>query len=202
MKALARPGFAAGPCLVKDTCQLGAFDHGAFRLGQAALAVNEGMPYQLVQSIKRSYDLTDLTVGVLGMAMKPNNDDPRDSLSYKLRKVLRMECREVLCSDPYVPDPQLVPLEEVVRRADLIIVATPHDCYKGYPFSQPVIDITDTITPDMPTAVELTLGRPERIRFDDESRNGVGTRRTGLNGKRRRRAETIPAEGRACDALR
>jgi UDP-N-acetyl-D-mannosaminuronic acid dehydrogenase len=145
MQAFARPGFAAGPCLVKDTCQLGAFDHGAFPLGQAALEVNEGMPAAVVQSVKRAYDLRDMTVGILGMAFKANNDDPRDSLSYKLRKVLIMECKEVLCTDPYVPDRRLVLLAEVMDRADLLIVATPHDCYKGVPFRQPVIDITHTI---------------------------------------------------------
>jgi UDP-N-acetyl-D-mannosaminuronic acid dehydrogenase len=146
MQSFARPGFAAGPCLVKDTMQLGAFNHGSFVLGQAAMMINEGLPYQVVQNIKREYPLAEMTVGVLGMAFKPNNDDPRDSLSYKLRKVLLLECREVLCSDPYVPDPALTPLEEVLEKADLIIVGTPHDCYRDVPFRQPVIDITNTIT--------------------------------------------------------
>jgi UDP-N-acetyl-D-mannosaminuronic acid dehydrogenase len=145
MKAFAKPGFAAGPCLVKDTCQLGAFNHGAFQLGQAALAVNEGMPYLLVQELKCKHDLKNMTVGVLGMAMKTNNDDPRDSLSYKLRKVLMMECKDVLCSDPYVDDQRLVPLSQLVEQADLLIIATPHDVYKSYTFTQPVIDITDSI---------------------------------------------------------
>jgi UDP-N-acetyl-D-mannosaminuronic acid dehydrogenase len=146
MQSFARPGFAAGPCLVKDTMQLGAFNHGSFVLGQAAMMINEGLPYLLVQDIKRSYPLADMTVGVLGMAFKPNNDDPRDSLSYKLRKVLLLECREVLCTDPYVPDASFTPLEEVLARADLLIVGTPHDCYRGLAFRQPVIDVTATIS--------------------------------------------------------
>jgi UDP-N-acetyl-D-mannosaminuronic acid dehydrogenase len=145
MGAFARPGFAAGPCLVKDTCQLGAFDHGGFPLGQAALEVNEGMPCALVQSLQRSYDLKDMRVGILGMAFKAESDDPRDSLSYKLRKVLLMECKEVLCTDPYVPDPRLLPLAEVIDRADLLIIATPHGCYRNCKFPQPVIDITQTV---------------------------------------------------------
>jgi UDP-N-acetyl-D-mannosaminuronic acid dehydrogenase len=146
MHSFARPGFAAGPCLVKDTMQLGAFNHGSFVLGQAAMMINEGLPYLLVQDIKSAYPLADMTVGVLGMAFKPNNDDPRDSLSYKLRKVLLLECRQVLCTDPYVQDPTFTPLEEVVARADLLIVGTPHDCYKGLKYRQPVIDITATIS--------------------------------------------------------
>jgi UDP-N-acetyl-D-mannosaminuronic acid dehydrogenase len=145
MQSFARPGFAAGPCLVKDTMQLGAFNHGSFVLGQAAMMINEGLPYLLVQDIKRQYPLSDMTVGVLGMAFKPDNDDPRDSLSYKLRKVLLLECRRVLCTDPFVPDPELTPLAEVVDQADLLIVGTPHSLYRGMTFRQPVIDITATI---------------------------------------------------------
>src|SRR5262245_45965706 len=34
MHSVARPGFAAGPCLLKDTMQLGAFNHGSFVLGE------------------------------------------------------------------------------------------------------------------------------------------------------------------------
>jgi UDP-N-acetyl-D-mannosaminuronic acid dehydrogenase len=145
MQALARPGFAAGPCLLKDTMQLGAFNHGSFVLGQAAMMVNEGLPYVVVQDIKKAYPLAEMTVGILGMAFKPNSDDPRSSLSYKLRKVLLLECKQVLCTDPYVPDTDLTPLSEVLDRADLLIVGTPHDCYRGLTFRQPVIDITGTL---------------------------------------------------------
>jgi UDP-N-acetyl-D-mannosaminuronic acid dehydrogenase len=145
MQALARPGFAAGPCLLKDTMQLGAFNHGSFGLGQAAMMVNEGLPYLLVQDIKRAYPLSELTVGLLGMAFKPDNDDPRSSLSYKLRKVLTLECRRVLCTDPYVADPALVPLAEVLDQADLLVVGAPHSCYRGLNYRQPIIDITGTI---------------------------------------------------------
>jgi UDP-N-acetyl-D-mannosaminuronic acid dehydrogenase len=145
MNAFARPGFAAGPCLLKDTMQLGAFNHGSFVLGQAAMMINEGLPYLLVQDIKRAYPLSDMTVGILGMAFKPNSDDSRSSLSYKLRKVLLLECRRVLCTDPYVPDPDLAPLAEVLDQADLLLVGAPHDCYRGLAFRQPVIDITATV---------------------------------------------------------
>jgi UDP-N-acetyl-D-mannosaminuronic acid dehydrogenase len=145
MQSVARPGFAAGPCLLKDTMQLGAFNHGSFVLGQAAMMINEGLPYLLVQDIKRAYPLAEMTVGILGMAFKPNSDDPRSSLSYKLRKVLLLECKKVLCTDPYVPDTGLTPLEEVMEKADLIVIGTPHDCYIGMTYRQPVIDITATI---------------------------------------------------------
>src|SRR5262249_39191861 len=121
-------------------------NHGSFVLGQAAMMINEGLPYLLVQDIKRAYPLSEMTVGILGMAFKPNCDDPRESLSYKLRKCLLLECRRVLCTDPYMSDPGLTPLEQVLEQADLLIVGTPHDCYRTLPFRQPVVDITGTVS--------------------------------------------------------
>jgi UDP-N-acetyl-D-mannosaminuronic acid dehydrogenase len=163
MQSLARPGFAAGPCLLKDTMQLGAFNHGSFVLGQAAMMINEGLPYLLVQDVKRAYPLADMTVGVLGMAFKPNSDDPRSSLSYKLRKTLLLECRRVLCTDPYVKDPSLTPLEDVLQQADLLIVATPHDCYRNLNCRQPIIDVTGTIKTQAATQDEIAA---RRLRVD------------------------------------
>ena len=34
-----------------------------------------------------------MTVGILGMAFKGESDDTRSSLSYKLRRVLKVRCR-------------------------------------------------------------------------------------------------------------
>ena len=34
-----------------------------------------------------------MTAGILGMAFKAESDDPRDSLSYKLRKLLTLESK-------------------------------------------------------------------------------------------------------------
>jgi UDP-N-acetyl-D-mannosaminuronic acid dehydrogenase len=67
------------------------------------------------------------------MAFKAESDDPRDSLSYKLRKLLALEAREVLCTDPYVADPALVPLERVLAESDILFVATPHAAYRALP---------------------------------------------------------------------
>jgi len=128
---LPRPGFAAGPCLFKDAMQLAAFNKGGFYLGHAAMLVNEGLPNYVVNQIKRSHDLRDKTVGILGMAFKANIDDKRESLSYKLKKILLFEARQVLCSDAHIPDPDLVTTQELLRRSDVIIVGTPHREYRN-----------------------------------------------------------------------
>jgi UDP-N-acetyl-D-mannosaminuronic acid dehydrogenase len=135
------PGFAAGPCLLKDTMQLAAFNNNNFILGHSAMLINEGLPLYLVSRLEMRYDLSEMTVGILGMAFKGGSDDPRESLSYKLRKILLLKARETLCSDPYVVDDRLVPMDELLSRADLVIVATPHPEYHGLVTDRPVADI-------------------------------------------------------------
>jgi UDP-N-acetyl-D-mannosaminuronic acid dehydrogenase len=71
------------------------------------------------------------TVGVIGMGFKAESDDPRSSLSYKLKKILNMKARRVLTTDPFVKDPALVPLEQVLSEADAVIIGTPHKQYRG-----------------------------------------------------------------------
>ena len=44
---------AAGPCLLKDTMQLSTFYQSRFLLGQAAMNVNEGLPYYLIEASKK-----------------------------------------------------------------------------------------------------------------------------------------------------
>ena len=131
MAGMPGPGFAAGPCLLKDTMQLAAFSQNSFLLGHSAMLVNEGLPARLVDFAKREVELSQKTTGILGMAFKAESDDSRDSLSYKLRNLLTLESRMVLCTDPYVPDPTLVPLERVVAEADVLFLATPHLVYRG-----------------------------------------------------------------------
>src|SRR5207249_869580 len=97
MAGMPGAGLAAGPCLVKDTMQLAAFSQNTFVLGHAAMLVNEGLPAHLIQLAKRQTNLRDKTTGILGMAFKGECDDPRDSLSYKLRKLLTLESRRVRC---------------------------------------------------------------------------------------------------------
>jgi UDP-N-acetyl-D-mannosaminuronic acid dehydrogenase len=143
MAGLPRAGFAAGPCLFKDTMQLAAATGNTFELGHAAMLVNEGLPNFIVRHLKRKYDLATKRVGLLGMAFKADSDDPRESLSYKLRKVLEYEAAGVLCTDVYIQDPSFYPLAEVLDRADILIVAAPHREYRGLalPEGKPVVDI-------------------------------------------------------------
>jgi UDP-N-acetyl-D-mannosaminuronic acid dehydrogenase len=135
-------GFAAGPCLFKDTMQLAALANNNFALGHTAMTVNEGLPLYLVSRLEQRYDLAAMTVGILGMAFKGGSDDTRSSLAYKLRRVLEFKARKVLCTDPYVTtDPRLLPQDQVTSQADLLIIAAPHPEYRTLDTTKPVADI-------------------------------------------------------------
>ncbi len=149
------PGFAAGPCLLKDTMQLAAFYSHNFSLGHAALWINEGLPDFIVEQLRKKHDLRNSTVGILGMAFKANNDDKRDSLSYKLRKLLQIEAGRTLSHDPHVDDPELLPLSTVLTESDILIVAAPHREYRklDIPPGKHVVDIWNCLPAAVGSAV-------------------------------------------------
>jgi UDP-N-acetyl-D-mannosaminuronic acid dehydrogenase len=133
-------GFAAGPCLFKDTMQLASFYRNQFGLGFQAMLVNEGMPQFIVDRLDAAYPLDQMTVGLLGMAYKAESDDPRFSLSYKLKKILMFRAKDVLTTDPYVKnDPALLELDEVTRRSDVLILCVPHTAYSGLKLGQKIV---------------------------------------------------------------
>jgi len=140
---LPSPGFAAGPCLFKDTMQLAAFTSDHFPMGHSAMLINEGLPAYIVSSLERRYgSLRGKRIAVLGMAFKAESDDPRASLSFKLRKLLGWAGARVLCTDPYVVDSRLVDLDTVVRESEILVLGAPHKAYGGLAVNgRDVVDI-------------------------------------------------------------
>jgi len=135
-------GFAAGPCLFKDTMQLAAFNNNNFMLGHAAMIVNEGLPMYVISRMEQQHNLAQSTVGILGMAFKAGSDDIRSSLSYKLKRILTFKGAKVLCTDPHVKsDSELVALDEVMSTADLLVVGAPHKEYGSLVPTVPVFDL-------------------------------------------------------------
>jgi UDP-N-acetyl-D-mannosaminuronic acid dehydrogenase len=137
------PGFTAGPCLLKDTMQLAAFEQNRFQLGHAAMLVNEGLAGFVVARLREQFDLRQTTVGILGMAFKPDIDDTRDSLAFKLRKLLTFHGARVVASDAYAQDSSFITSDELFAVSDVIVIGAPHSVYRelSLPADKPVVDV-------------------------------------------------------------
>ncbi len=131
---LPKAGFAAGPCLLKDTMQLFSFYGNSFFIGQAAMNINEGYPLFIVEKYLKNYNLVDLNIGILGMAFKPSVDDIRDSLSFRLKKILEARGSKVFCSDEYYKREDWFSPQKLIEMCEIIIVAVPHPEYVNIDF--------------------------------------------------------------------
>ena len=129
-------GFTAGPCLLKDTMQLSSFYNHKFSLGHTAMSINEGLPKFLIKQLEQKYNLKKKTVGVLGLTFKSDTDDIRDSLAIKLLKLLKLRKIKTLQSDEYYMDKANVHKDTLIKKSDIIIIATPHKSYKNLKISK------------------------------------------------------------------
>lgn len=118
------PGLTAGPCLVKDGFFL--LDKSPYLdLVAAAWRLNENIPGFLLRKIRQaSGNLAGKKVALLGLTFKKNIDDLRYSLSLKLEHYLITEGAKVFSHDPFVKSS---PLDETLKNADILVIATNHD---------------------------------------------------------------------------
>jgi UDP-N-acetyl-D-mannosaminuronic acid dehydrogenase len=126
---MAMPGLTAGTCLRKDFV-FSEERSPAPGMLMAVSRVHETVPHFLVEGVKRRMGgtLQDKKITVLGLTFKRDTDDPRDSLSFKLIRLLERELCHVARHDPFLPD-QSDPLEEALSGAEAVIVATNHSAY-------------------------------------------------------------------------
>lgn len=117
---LAKPGpNVGGPCLFKD----GKFllkNVSGMTMTEMAFRVNEGMPAYIVQQMQ---PLPGDRVLILGAAFKAESDDIRNSLSFKLKKLLINEGVDVTIYDPHVKGYEKLPS---LDGFEYFVVMTPH----------------------------------------------------------------------------
>jgi len=98
----------------------------------AVSRVHETVPLFLVEGLKRRLggSLRGRKVCVLGLTFKRDSDDARDSLAFKLIRLLERDLAHVSRHDPYLPE-QSEPFEDALRDAEAVIVATNHSAFEG-----------------------------------------------------------------------
>jgi UDP-N-acetyl-D-mannosaminuronic acid dehydrogenase len=121
------PGLTGGPCLYKD----GFFLTGKIPYNEliaSAWKIHETTPAYLVERVLALRTIDGAKAAVLGLTFKKNIDDTRNSLAYKLKKILLTEGADVHLHDPLVPSE---PLEEVLSGADVVFFAMNHDVFSA-----------------------------------------------------------------------
>ena len=131
-KNIPKAGFAAGPCLYKDTAQLNAFFKDSFTLGKTATKINTRFPYFIYSKMKNKFKnkLFSKKIGILGVAFKSDIDDTRDSLSIELYKFLKRKGLKVNISDDFVKMREIINKKDLIKKSDIIILGVPHSSYK------------------------------------------------------------------------
>ena len=132
-KSMPKAGFAAGPCLYKDTAQLNAFLKNSFTLGIAATKINQSFPKFIYEKMKKKFGskLKSKKIGILGAAFKSDIDDTRDSLSIVLYKYLKSKKLKVSISDDYVKTKEIIDKKILIKKSSIIILGVPHNSYKN-----------------------------------------------------------------------
>ena len=132
-KSIPKAGFAAGPCLYKDTAQLNAFLKNEFTLGKVATEINTSFPKIIYKKMLNKYKkgLIKKKIGILGMAFKSDIDDTRDSLSMDLLNYLKSKKLSVNISDHFVNMKGIIKASELIKKSDIIIIGSPHSKYKN-----------------------------------------------------------------------
>jgi UDP-N-acetyl-D-mannosaminuronic acid dehydrogenase len=128
---IARPGLTSGACLRKDFT-FSEERSSAPGMLLAVSRVHETVPLFLVKGLKSRLggSLRDLKVAVLGLTFKRDSDDARDSLSYKLIRLLERELAHVARHDPNVPA-ESEPFDAALEGADAVVIATNHSDFEG-----------------------------------------------------------------------
>jgi len=141
----AGPGYG-GSCFPKDTLALIriAQEHGvSSRIVEAVVEVNSAQKARMVSKIRQALSGSESgkTIGVLGLAFKPETDDMRDSPAIAILPALLDKGATIKVHDPEAMDEakSLLPeniaycssIEEVFENVDAIVLMTEWNQYRG-----------------------------------------------------------------------
>ncbi|HNW35420.1 MAG TPA: UDP binding domain-containing protein, partial [Candidatus Ozemobacteraceae bacterium] len=132
-----RPGCGVGghciavdPWFIADACPQEA------RLIRTAREVNDHKPHHVLSEIREAaMRFKRPVIGLLGLSYKQDIDDLRESPAIEIARELKRDPNlELLICEPFVRSHKefdLVPLDEVLHRADVIVLLVPHTVFRN-----------------------------------------------------------------------
>ena len=140
-----------GSCFPKDTMALQSWakkERIPIEMIKSVITTNDQQPLQLIKILKKHMpNLKDKTIGLLGLAFKPETDDIRDSRSIPLVKSLLSEGATIKAFDPQaIPNFQAIfpnisycnNAKEALD-ADAVIIATAWDEFKKIDYTNKLV---------------------------------------------------------------
>lgn len=128
------PG-VGGHCIAVDPWFIVDASPKLARVIRAAREVNDAKPQWVIDKIRSCAEkFKRPTIGFLGMAFKADVDDLRESPALNIvREVAKLDIADIIVCEPNIsthPDYALCSLDEVVERADIIVLLVDHKPFK------------------------------------------------------------------------
>jgi UDPglucose 6-dehydrogenase len=167
----AGPGFG-GSCFPKDTRALvkTAQDHGVpLRIVEAVLSVNDARKRAMARKVAAVFggNLRNRTIGVLGLAFKPNTDDMREAPSIPLITALRDLGARVQAYDPVAMEQAKLELPDVTycdnpyscaANADALVIVTEWEQFRALDMTRLKREMAEPVIVDL-----RNVYRPEEM---------------------------------------
>jgi UDP-N-acetyl-D-mannosaminuronic acid dehydrogenase len=136
------PG-VGGHCIAIDPWFIAAAAPNEAKLITQARQINDSKPHWVAAKVQQAVaeiDKKDVTVGLLGLAFKPNVDDMRESPSLTVAHLIGEKVTaNIIACEPYIDDYKdikIVALDTLLEQADVIVMLTDHDAFKHITLAQ------------------------------------------------------------------
>lgn len=136
------PG-VGGHCIAIDPWFIAAAAPNEAKLIAQARTINDGKPHWVANKVKQAVaelNKQDVTVGLLGLAFKPNIDDMRESPSIAVANLIKENISaSIIACEPFIKkyeDMTLVTLSELLEKSDVVVMLTDHDAFKNITLEQ------------------------------------------------------------------
>jgi UDPglucose 6-dehydrogenase len=184
----AGPGFG-GSCFPKDSSAMATIARAygyPFQIMEAVLRVNDDIKQRMVAKVVEALagDVTGKTIGILGLAFKPDTDDMRDSPAIPVIKGLQALGARIQAYDPQSMENSRAIFENVdycedaygtAEGADAIVLATEWNAFRALNFERirkamkvpNLIDLRNVYDPQRMKALGFyysSVGRAEDVR--------------------------------------